>query len=136
MSAGEREAGLVVIEVCVLPVAGGMTSSAIRAERTIMNIVTSVTCDTGGGGALILTIDVARRTRYLSMSTGEGKTSLVVVHTCASPTGGAVAGGAIGSQSAIVNVIPLVASDASGWGTSISSIRVTGGTSRAAVISG
>ena len=87
-------------------------------------------------GALILAIDVARRTCHLSMSTSERKTSLVVVHTCASPTGGAVAGSAIGSQSAIVNIIPLVASDASGWGTCIRSIRVTGGTSRAKVISG
>ena len=74
-----------------------MASGAIRAERTIMNIVDPVTCDTGGGGALILTIDVARRTCHLSMGTGEGKTSLVVVNTRTSPTGGAVAGGAIGS---------------------------------------
>jgi len=109
MGAGQRKAGQrVVIEVPLQPTAGSVAGDAIVAQPTFVERILMALLALEGRRLEILAL-VAIGTRYGFVAPDERKTGSVVIEVgCLLPTRLVVAGGTIGSECALVEIVLLM----------------------------
>ena len=109
MYAGQREGGLAVIEIHILPSSCVVAGGAIGAELPVVFVFCRMTGKAILRRAFIDIVDVTCFTLNGDMSAGQSKGSLAVIETDILPGGGVVTRSAVGAKLSGVNIPGSVA---------------------------
>ena len=96
-----------------LPAIDRMTTGAIRAQLTAVDIVLGVAANTGCGRAFVDAIDMTAGAGHGGMFPVQMEREFRVVNIGGLPAGGRVTGCAIGTKLSLVGIICAVATDTS-----------------------